>query len=189
MKFASEVKHGEIIILEGAPYKVISAEKHTGTAKMSSVVHMKLKNIKTGGDTERRFRPEEKIENAVVERKNMEYIYDEGENYYFMDQNTYEQIPIHKNILGPITRFLQPNTVLPVEFFNSEPINVIFPETVTLKVTTTGSAVKGDSDAVWKSAVLENGMEIKVPPFIEVGDTVKVNVYTGQYVERVKEKG
>lgn len=189
MKFATEVKNGEIIIIEGVPYKVISAEKHAGTAKMGSAVHMKLKNIKTGSETERRFRPEEKIENAMVERKNMEYIYDEGENYYFMDQSTFEQIPIHKNILGPITKFIQPNTVLPVEFYNGEPINVLFPETVTLKVTTTGSGVKGDSDAVWKSAVLENGMEINVPPFIEVGDTVKVNVYTGQYVERVKEKG
>jgi len=188
VKFASEIKNGEIIIIEGTPYKVISAEKHAGTAKMASVVHLKIRNIKTGNETEKRFRPEEKIENAVVERKNMEYIYDEGDNYYFMDQTTYEQIPIHKNVLGPIVKFIQPNTVLPVEFFNNEPINVIFPETVTLKVSSTGSGVKGDSDAVWKSAVLENGMEINVPPFIEVGDTVKVNVYTGQYVERVKEK-
>lgn len=188
MKFASEVKNGEIIILEGTPYKVITAEKHTGTAKMQSVVHLKLRNIKTGSETERRLRPEEKIENAVLERKNMEFIYDEGDNYYFMDQTTYEQFPIHKNILGPITKFIQPNTVFPVEFFNNEPINVIFPETVTLKVASTGGAVKGDSDAVWKSALLENGMEINVPPFIQTGDTVKVNVYTCQYVERVKEK-
>lgn len=188
MKFATEVKNGEIIILENKPYKVISAVKHAGTAKMSSVVHMKLRNLTTGSETEKRFRPDEKIENAVLERKNMEYLYNEGDNYYFMDQTTYEQIPIPQNILGPITKFLQPNTVLPVEFFEGAPINVNFPETVTLKVSSTGSGVKGDSDAVWKTATLENGMELNVPPFIEVGDTVKVNVYTGEYVERVKEK-
>ncbi|MGB9735887.1 MAG: elongation factor P [bacterium] len=188
MKFTNEIKNGEIILIEGQPYRVISVVKHAGAAKMSGVVHLKLKNLKTLSETDKRFRPDEKIEDVTLEKRNMEYIYAEGDNYYFMDQTTYEQIPITGKILGPIVKFLQPNITLPVEFFNGEPINVIFPETITLKVKTTGSGVKGDSDVVWKSAILENDMEINVPPFIEVGDTVKINVYTGEYIERVKEK-
>ncbi len=151
---------------------------------MAGAVFLKLRDLFTGSETERRFRLEEKVEEALTERKNMEFLYSDAEGFHFMDSSSYEQIAIPRAIIGHLERFLTLNMKIPVEFYEGKAVNLVFPETVVLKVVTTGKGIKGDSDTVWKPAVLENNMEIQVPPFIKEGDLIKIEVASLRYKER-----
>ncbi len=118
----------------------------------------------------------------------MEFLYEDGESCTFMDPETFEQVSIPNRSLGPFLRFLTPNQRLDVAFLDAEPVEVLYPPTVVLRVETTPEPIHGQQDSnVYKSATLENGMEILVPPFIKAGDRVRVEVETGKYVERVRE--
>lgn len=186
MIIASDIRNGMTIKLEGVLYKVITAEYKSGTAKMGSLVHLKLKNITTGSFTERRFHPEDRIEDVELESVPMEFIYQDGDDYYFMHPTSYEQYPINKSMLGNFTKFLTPGIKLKVEFYEEQPVHVIIPNTVDIKVVATGSGVKGETDAAYKPAQLENGMEVLVPQFIKSGDTIRIDTETEKYLERVK---
>uniref|UniRef100_A0A7C4TJ34 Elongation factor P n=1 Tax=candidate division WOR-3 bacterium TaxID=2052148 RepID=A0A7C4TJ34_UNCW3 len=187
MVLASELRAGMTIKFNNELYKVISSEVKMGTAKFGSMVHTKLKNLKTHALTEQRFHPDDKIEDVMVEGVMMEFIYQDGSNYCFMHPETFEQVLIEEKKFGNFVKFLTPGLRLKIEFYEGLPIDVIIPKTVDIKVASTGEGLKGEFDAAYKSAILENGMEIAVPQFIKPGDILRIDVETKKYLERVKE--
>jgi len=189
MAAASEIRNGMVIKLGADLLKVINLEYHAGGGKMGGTVHMKLRNVFSGAIIERRFRPEEKIEAVSLDRQQMEYIYTDGEEFYFMDPDTYEQVGISKSVIGRLEKFLRPNMRIPVEFYEGRPVSILFPEVVELKVVTSPPGLHDQESSTMKLATLENGMEILVPQFIKEGETIRVEVETGKYVERVKQEG
>ncbi|RKY32152.1 MAG: elongation factor P [Candidatus Omnitrophota bacterium] len=185
MVSASEIRVGQIIKLKGALWKVIEAEVKARTAQFSSHTYIKLQNLKTFHTMELRVSPEEKFEDVEVEQIEMDYLYTDGKNFYFMHPETYEQFEIPSSMIGEFKDFLKEGMKVKIEVYEGNPIGVVIPESVELKVVSTGSGIRGDSDATWKSATLENGMEILVPQFIKEGDIVKVSPRTKEYIERV----
>jgi elongation factor P len=188
MVLATEIKEGMALKLENTIYKVVDVKVHAGSGQMQGFVSTRLLNLSTGHYTERRFRTDEKVEDVELVRKPMEYIYSDGDLYYFMDPQTYEQVGVPKESLGNFARFLKEGMKVDVEFLGEQPISVRSPKTVDLKVILTGSGVKEAQDNTMKSATLENGTEILVPQFIKEGEIVRVDVETMKYVERVAQK-
>jgi len=185
MVLASEVRDGMTVKIQGVTYKVITAEQKHGTAKMQSSVHLKLRDIMTHSFTEQRLHPEERIENLTLDSIVMEYLFHDDSDYYFMHPVTFEQIPLAKEKLGEFTKFMTEGMKLRIEFLEDKPIDIILPKTVDLKIVSTGSGVKSDHGSALKPAELENGMEIQVPQFIKAGDTVRIDVSTQHYLDRV----
>lgn len=186
MKKAGDLKVGDVIKEGGGILKVVSVTRHSTVGQMAGAVFVKVQNLLSGNIVEKRFKPDDDVEEVYLERRDTEYIYEDGDTFYFMDINTYEQYPIPSSHIGDRKKFLTPNMKVPIEFLDGSPVNVLFPETVVLKVVSTGAPVKGETDNVWKTAVLENQIETMVPPFIKNGDLVRVKVPSGEYVERVK---
>jgi len=186
MILASEIRDGATLKFGNELFKVITAEHKAGSAKMGSAVHLKLQNIVTRTMTEKRLHPEEKVEDIVIEKVNAEYSYQDGESFYFLHPETFEQIGIEKAKIGNFDKFLVPGKILKIEFYEGTPIDIIVPKTADLKVTFTSPGVKGETDAAYKTAELENGLEVMVPQFIKTGDLVRIEVETGKYLERVK---
>lgn len=185
---ASEMKPKMVIKLGGELWRVIAVENKKGTAKTGMMVFSKLKNITTGSITEYRFTPDDKLENLELEVKKMDYLYNDGKEFYFMDKDTYEQISLSKELIGPAAYFLKEGAETDVEFYNDAPIGIVFPEAIEVEVKSTGSGIKGEGENTYKTAILENGMEILVPQFISAGEKILVNVTTGEYIERLKKK-
>jgi len=149
------------------------------------MVQTKLKNLKTGQIIENRFNADEKIERAILEQHEMEYLYAEGDMYHFMNTESYEQVGLNSEILGDFAKFLQPNCKVSVDFYEGKAIGVELPQTMVFKVTEADPSVKrATASAQFKNATLENGMTVRVPGFIEAGDSVKIDTDTGEYLER-----
>ena len=183
---ASELRQGMCLRIEGQIFKVLEVDAKAGAAKMGGVVKAKLLNMKTGRSWEPHFRPQENLEELELERRLMEFLYSEGDTCNFMNLDTYDQVGIPKAILGGGFHFLQPGMELPVELFGGDPISVVFPDTVDMRVSSTAPASHSQQDSAWKQAVLENGLAVLVPLFIAPGEMVRVAVNTGRYVERVR---
>jgi len=185
---ASELKPGMIIKREERLYKVIEAETKARTAQFSSYTHLKLQDLKTGHVHDFRVSPDEKIENVDIEEIEMEYSYSDGENFYFIHPETFEIIELPSYTIGEFKKFMKEGIKLKVQIYEGNPVSVAIPEYVDLKVITTGEGIKGGTDSTWKSAILENGLEILVPQFIKEGDIVRVSTKNGDYIERVVHK-
>jgi len=186
MVIASELREGTVIRIEGQIYKVLEVESKAGAAKMGGVVKTKLINAKSGRMWEPHFRPQERLEDLELERHMMEFLYAEGDNCTFMRPDTFEQIDVPAAILGAARNFLQSGMELPVEFFEGEPISVVFPAVVDARVASTASPSHSPQDSAWKEAVLDNGLSLRVPLFIAPGETIRVDVRSGHYVERAR---
>lgn len=186
MIVASQLRGGRALRVEGELYKVLAADYHAGGGKMGGVVHSKLRNMRTGTLWEHRFRSDEKLEDLTLERQTMEFLYSDADHCHFMNPNNFEQVAVPRKVLGPAERFLQPEMRVPVEFFEGQAVSIIFPDIVELKVASTAPPVHSQQDNTWKTAALENGLEIMVPQFIESGEAVRVEVETGRYVERAR---
>jgi len=171
---------------EGQTYKVLIAEYHPGQGKMGGVTHARLKNLSTGTLWEHSFRSELKLELVLVEKRSMEFLYEDAERGYFMDPINFEQIGIDKVVIGPGNRFLQPGMQLPVEFVEGQPISVIFPDITEIRVAETAPGMHQQQDNTWKKALLENGVELLVPQFIRNGDLIRIEIETLRYVDRAK---
>lgn len=189
MVIASDLRVGTIIRIEEQIYKVLDVASRAGAAKMGGVVKTKLINVRSGRMWEPHFRPQERLENLELERRTMEFLYAEGDICTFMRPDTFEQIEIPGAIVGIGERFLQPGMEMPVEFFEGEPISVVFPDVTEIRVVTTAPRSHSQQDAAWKEAMLENGLAIRVPLFIGPGEIVRVDVRTGRYVERARGEG
>ena len=145
----------------------------------------KIRNVISGAVTEKTFNPNDKYPTAFIERKDMEYLYNDGDLYYFMDSETYEQLPISPNVLGDNFRFVKENMVCKVLSYKGNVFGIEPPNFVELQVTETEPGVKGDTATnVTKPATLETGAEIKVPIFINEGEMIRVDTRTGEYMER-----
>lgn len=186
MIIASELRPGLVIRFEGQIYKVLAVDAKAGAAKMGGVVKATLSNIHSGRELEHHFRPQERLEESELERQNMEYLYTGEDSATFMNPVTFEQVEIPSAMLGSADPFLQPGMTLPVEFFEGKPVNVMVPQFVEIKVATTAPSIHAQQDSAWKEATLENGIEVKVPLFIGPGETVRIELKTGRYMDRIR---
>ena len=184
MLVASELRAGMVIRMEGQIYWVLEVESRAGAAKLGGVVKTRLNNVRSGRMSEKHFRPLERVEELHVERQLMEFLFRQENVYTFMNPNTYEQIELAGEILGPAGQFLQAGMEVPVEFFEGEPISAVLPDIMEARVLDTVPATRSQQDSAWKEARLENGLVIRVPLFIAPGESVRVDVRTGHYVER-----
>lgn len=184
MLVASELKAGMVIRMEGQIYRVLEVESRAGAAKLGGVVKVKLSNARGRRMWERHLRPLERVEELQVERQLMEFLFRQGDTCTFMNPNTYEQIEVSGEILGPAEQFLQAGMEVPLEFFEGEPINAVLPDIMEARVMDTVPAARSQQDSAWKEARLDNGLVIRVPLFIAPGESVRVDLRTGHYVER-----
>ena len=180
---ASEVRIGNLIEYQGKLFQILK-KNHVKPGKGGAFVQMEMKSL-DGTKLNERFRSEDKVEKAHVEPRQMQYLYAEGEDHIFMDNETFEQLIISGDDLEGAMPFLLPNTDVQINFHNDNPIGVELPANVVLEVIETEAVVKGQTAAGGgKPAVLETGHKITVPPFVNTGEKVKVNTETGDYVER-----
>lgn len=189
MVIASELRGGVVVRIEGQIYKVLEVESKAGAAKMSGVVRTKLTNMRSGTLWEPHFRPQERLEDLQLDRRTMEFLYAEGETCTFMRPDTFEQVEIPSTVIGPTAAFLQSGTEVPVEFFGEEALSVVLPDVAEARVATTAPASHSPQDSAWKEAILENGLKIRVPLFVDSGEMVRVDVRNGHYVERARAAG
>ena len=184
MVTAGDFKNGLTIQFENNIYQIIEFQ-HVKPGKGAAFVRCKLKNIKNGGVVEKTFRPTEKFENAHIERKEMQYLYNDGELFYFMDNETYDQVELTLEQLGDAKNFLLENMEVSIMFFQGIVIGIDLPVAVELRVVETDPGIRGDTATGGnKPAVLETGYTVKVPLFIEVDDVLRIDTRTGQYIER-----
>jgi elongation factor P len=175
--------------VDGALCRVISAEYHGGQGKMGGVMHAKLHDLQTGKERERRFRAEEAVEEVQPDKQSLQFLYSDGALSTFMNPETYEQVAIDTARLGKAAAWLTEETVVPVEFVDGVPLAIVFPEFAEGRVAETAAPHHAPgTDNVWKEAKLENGVTVMVPPFIDVGEVIRVDVASSRYVERAKTK-
>jgi len=183
---SNEFKRGTVIKLDGDLFSVIEYQ-HVKPARGSAFVRTKLKNVTKGSIVDRTFRGGEKVEDVRLEKRPMQYLYDEGESLVFMDTETYEQESISREALGDAINFLKEEDVVDITIYEGEAIAVELPNFLVLKVTYAEPGVKGDTATnVQKLVKLETGAEVRVPLFINEGDNIKIDTRTWEYVERVK---
>lgn len=181
----NDLRTGVTVELDGEVFMVVEFQ-HVKPGKGAAFVRTKVKNIKTGQVLEKTFRAGEKINRATIERKTMQYLYESADTYYFMDTETYDQIPMTKEQLGDSIKFLKENMEVMVMFYEGTSIGVELPTFVELKVTDTEPGFKGDTATGGsKPATLETGAVVMVPLFINVGDIVRVDTRSGEYLSRV----
>lgn len=158
---------------------------HRTPGNLRGFVQAKMRNLRSGSMIEHRFSSEDRVEKAQLDEHEMQYLYDDGEYYYFMNTETYEQIHLTKDLLGDAVQYLIPNLNVMVEFYEGRPLSVELPATVDMKVVETEPGLKGASVSnVTKPAKLETGLVVQVPPFITEGERIRVNTAEGTYQER-----
>ena len=181
---AGDFRNGITFEMDGNVVQVIEFQ-HVKPGKGAAFVRTKYKNVITGAVVERSFNPTDKYPTAYIERKDMQYLYSDGDLYYFMDMETYEQQPIDKSKLGPAFQFVKENMEVKVLSYKGNIFGVEPPNFVELEVTETDPGFKGDTATnATKPATLETGAEIKVPLFINQGDMIRIDTRTGEYMER-----
>ncbi len=184
MVTAGDFRNGLTFDMDGNVMQVVEFQ-HVKPGKGAAFVRTKIKNVITGSVIERTFSPTDKFENAYVERKEMEYLYNDGELYYFMDTETYEQIPLEASKLDDNFRFVKENMTCKILSYKGNVFSVEPPTFVVLEVTDTEPGFKGDTaTGTTKPATLETGAIVKVPLFIEIGNLLKIDTRTGEYIER-----
>ena len=184
MVTAGDFRNGVTFEMDGNVYSIIEFQ-HVKPGKGAAFVRTKIRNVISGAVTEKTFNPNDKYPTAFIERKDMEYLYNDGDLYYFMDSETYEQLPISPNVLGDNFRFVKENMVCKVLSYKGNVFGIEPPNFVELQVTETEPGVKGDTATnVTKPATLETGAEIKVPIFINEDEMIRVDTRTGEYMER-----
>lgn len=182
---AGDFRNGRTFEFEGNVYQVVEFQ-HVKPGKGAAFVRTKLKNVITGAVVEKTFRPTEKVEEAHIERKNMEYSYNDGDLYYFMDQETYDMLPIGKDQIGDALKFVKENMVCMILSYKGNVFGIEPPTFVELAVTETEPGFAGNTaTGATKPATLETGASIQVPLFVNEGDTIRIDTRTGEYMERV----
>ena len=183
---ANDLRPGMVINHNGELYSIYKAE-HRTPGNLRAFVQAKMRNLRSGAIIDHRFRSTDDVERAVIDEADMQYLYSDGDSYYFMNTSTYEQVHLHKDVVGDRAAYLVPDVVLKVAFYEARPIDVTLPPTVDLKIVDTEPGIKGGSATnVMKPATVETGMVVNVPPFINAGETIRVDTTEGKYLERVK---
>ena len=183
---AGEFRNGVTFEMDGQVMQVVEFQ-HVKPGKGAAFVRTKMKNVITGAVTETSFNPTAKFENAFVEKKDMQYSYNDGDLYNFMDMETYDMVPIAADLIGANVRFLKEEMMCKINSYKGKIFAVELPTFIELEVTETDPGFKGDTATnVPKPATLETGAEIKVPLFINPGDRIRIDTRTGEYMERAK---
>jgi len=185
---ASQLRIGMAIRHENQQYKVLAADYHPGQGKMGGVNHVRLRNLETGTLWEHSFRAELKLEELEIQRRSLEFLYEDAGQCYFMDPDNYDQVEVPATVIGEQTRFLEQGMRLPVEFVEDRPISVVLPGVLDVVIVETAPASHGQPDSTWKPARLANGVEIMVPPFVESGETIRLNLPELKYMDRARTK-
>jgi elongation factor P len=184
MYSTAEFRRGLRIEIDGKPYVIVEFQ-HVKPGKGGAFVRTKLKNLETGQVLEQTFRSGQKVDKPDLEQRFMQYLYQDGEQYVFMDTQTYDQVFIQGEYLGDAINYMIPNFELQVLYFNGRPIGVEMATAVVLEVTSTEPGMKGDTaTGATKPATLETGFVVQVPLFIQEGDKLKIDTRTGEYLER-----
>ena len=182
---ATRLKKGMLVKLGPDLFRVLDLQHFTPGNKRG-FVQAKMRNIRTSSLTDHKFRSEDDVERATLDEREMQYMYKDGDSFHFMDTATYDQLHINVEILGDAANFIVPESTIRVEFYGSEPVGIELPQTVDLKVEDTVPGIKGaTASAQVKPATLETGLVVQVPPFVNVGDMVRVSTDTGEYLKKV----
>ncbi len=181
---AGDFRNGVTIEFEGNIYQIIEFQ-HVKPGKGAAFVRCKIKNIKTGGVVERTFRPSEKVPKAHIERKDMQYLYSDGELFHFMDVNTYDQIAVNGSTVGDSLKFVKENEMVKVASHQGQVFAIEPPLSVELQIVESEPGIKGDTaQGATKPAILETGAKVMVPLFIEQGEVIRIDTRTGEYTGR-----
>jgi elongation factor P len=181
---ATRLKKGMLVKMDQDLFRVLELQ-HVTPGNLRGFVRVKLRNIRSGTLSDQKLRSEDSIERATLDEREMQYLYHDGDDYYFMDTSSYEQIHISSEALGESVNYLKPEMTINVEFYGSEPVGIELPQTVDLKVVETVPGIKGATASNQiKPATLETGLVVQVPPFINTGDSIRVNTETGEYLAR-----
>lgn len=183
----SQVRPGMVIVGEdGKLYACVDRNLNT-PGNWRAILTLRLKNLETGNVVEKRFKPEDKVEQAYLDKRPMQYLYKEGDDHIFMDKETFDQVTLTREAVGDLILYLKENDEAQVTLYAGKPISLEPPAKVQLRVTETASGVKPVPGAAqYKPAKLETGLEIQVPPFVEPGEMIEVDTRTGEYLSRVK---
>ncbi len=181
----TELKKGALLVQDNEPYRVVEySQKVMGRG--GSIVNVKIKSLVSGKVLDRTFKGNEQLEGADVGTQTVQYLYNDGQKFYFMNQDNFEQFAVDSELIGDSDGYLKEGDEVQLQFFRERPISVVLPKNVALRVDYTEAAVKGDtSTAITKDATLETGMTIKVPAFIKQGDVISVDTASGTYRERM----
>ncbi len=181
---ANELRKGTTFLLDGELFEVLEYQHHK-PGRGNAIIRTKIRNMRTGTTIPRNFLDGHRFEEALVERRTAQYLYNDGEYYYFMDLETYEQNRIHADVLGDKVGFLKDGIEIDLTTYGTEVLGVSLPITVELEVTNAELAVAGDTaTGANKTVVCETGLKVQVPLFVEVGDTIRVDTNEGEYITR-----
>src|SRR5262245_33260521 len=183
---ATQLKRGMCIKHNGDLYRVVEAQ-HKTPGNLRGMVQAKIRHLKSGSISDHRFRSVDMVERAILDEAEMEFLYQDGDMYHFMNNATYEQIGLSDEVLGDAVNYLIPNIKLKIELYEERPVGISLPLTVELAVVETEPAIKGATVSNQnKPAKMETGLIVNVPPFIAEGDVIRVDTATGSYIERAK---
>lgn len=183
----TDLKKGTLFQIEGVPYRVVDYNQKV-MGRGGSIVNVRIKSLIDGKVLEKTYKGNEQLDSADVTNQSVQYLYNDGATFYFMNEETFEQFEIPTDLVGDGAGYLKEGDRLQLQFFDGRPISVDLPKNVPLKVTYTENVVKGDTtSSVMKDATLETGITVKVPAFIKQDDVISVDTTTGAYRERVKE--
>lgn len=181
---AGDFRKGITIEWDGGVWNIVDFQ-HVKPGKGAAFVRTKIKNVMTGAVVERTFNPTDKMPKAIIETKEMEYLYNDGGLYYFMDPESYEQMPLNHDQVEDAIPYMKENTIATVRFFKGNAFSVAAPNFVVLEVTDTEPGFKGDTASnTYKPATVETGFSLQVPLFINTGDKIRIDTRTGEYMER-----
>ena len=183
---ATQIRRGMVLVFEGDPCRVIEFRHHT-PGNLRAMVQAKLKNLKTGASFEHRFRAADSIEKADMETQELEFLYKGGETYHFMNVNNYEQLEMDDEMLGDNAQWMQAGMKILAEYYDGRPIGIELPQFMVFEVVDTAPVMKtATKNASSKPAKLDNDVMVNVPEFINIGEKVRVNPNTGEYMDRAK---
>ena len=181
---ATRLRKGMLIKIGNDLFRILDMQ-HMTPGNKRGFIQARMRNIRTQTLSDQKFRAEDDVERATLDEREMQYLYNDGDHYYFMDTSTYDQIHISSEALGDSKDFLIPDAIIRVEFYESEPVGIELPQTVDLVVKKTVPGIKGaTASAQVKPATLETGLVVQVPPFINEGDVIRVNTESGEYLSR-----
>jgi elongation factor P len=178
------MKKGMLIKIGDDLFRVLELQ-HVTPGNLRGFVRVKFRNIRTNALSDQKLRSEDTVERAVLDERQMQYLYKDGDSYHFMDTESYEQMHISAEALGDSVNYIMPDATIAVEFYGSEPVGIELPPAVDLKVIDTAPGIKGATASNQiKPATLETGLVVNVPPFVNTGDTIRVSTDTGEYLSR-----
>jgi elongation factor P len=181
---ATRMKKGMLIKIGDDLFRVLDLQ-HVTPGNLRGFVRVRFRNIRNGTLSDQKLRSEDTVERAVLDERQMQYLYKDGDSYHFMDTDTYEQMHMSAEALGESVNYLMPEATIAVEFYGSEPVGIELPVTVDLKVVDTAPGIKGATASNQiKPATLETGLVVNVPPFVNTGDVIRVSTESGEYLSR-----